>query len=421
LADPRFGEHLADVWDAYLLPEGLNNRFDPSLLTAWLAEAFNEKGWDEAVYELLIATGDMRENGAVVYMLKGREPLNPAELANVTTRYFLGVQLACAQCHDHPFTSYKQEEFWGVASLFSQVEMPGRGRAWSPSIHDNPAGSHHLASYEDRDLLRTPAVLGAGAADEPVAPGSNYREIYARWVASPENPYFAKAMSNRLWWQFFGRGLVDPVDDMHPDNPATHPEVLTLLAEQFTAGGFDVKHLCRAMLNTRAYQRTSRPLDENEHDAALCSHMAVKVLTPEQLYDSLGLLYGSPQLRSRGGDGIRARGDPRTEFVNFFARKADASPLSYDAGIPQLLRLMNSGEFVTRRVRGGAVWSNGPLTTLPSADKAEAAIDELYEHILSRRATDDERKLCLEHLKGAGELREIVWALLNSSEFCLNH
>jgi hypothetical protein len=430
LASPRFGQHLADIWDAYLLPPNQNSRLSPESFTAWLTDGFNELPWDKLVNELLTATGDMRDNAAVIYMLKGRDPINPAEMANLSGRYFLGVQLACAQCHDHPFTSFKQDDFWGVAGFFSQFEMPGQTRIRNFGITDNTNGSYHLAAFEDRHMLRPPKPIN----EPPIASDRStiYRQQFARWVTSPDNPYFAKAMANRLWWQFFGRGIVEPVDDMHPDNPPSHPELLQTLAEQFAASGFDLRHLCRAICNSQTYQRTSQPVESNKSDGKLFSHMAIKVLTPEQIYDSLSTIFGEPA-RPQGGATGRARDNPRVEFVEFFARESDASPTSYEHGIPQLLRMMNSSQFTDRRgspsvqARPGATRPTRPLAT-PTFDspsrltaKPAESIDGLYLQVLSRRPTESELAFCNDHLKQGGPMSEILWALINSSEFCLNH
>lgn len=414
LDSPRFGQHLADIWSEYLTPPNVNQRIPTPLFTAWLADAFNRLAWDELVYELLTATGSPEENAAIVYMLKTRDPVNPAEMANTSTRYFLGVQLGCAQCHDHPFTSYTKEDFWGIASFFSQFEMPGQGRVRRFAITDNINGSYHLANYEDRHELGVPRVLGAAA---PAADRSLVlRPILARWVTSPDNPYFAKAMANRMWWHFFGRGLVEPVDDMHPDNPPSHAALLELLAGEFAAGGFDLRHLCRAILNSETYQRTSRPLEADQSGEQWYSQMPVKVLTPRQLYDSLVVVFGAPG-RLQPGVAARYRNDPRAEFAAFFAREPNASPLSYEHGIPQLLRMMNSAQFA-EPAQGAGGSARGGAAPAPEADDE---IEELYLRVLSRLPTADELALCKDHLERGGRLREILWALVNSSQFCLNY
>jgi hypothetical protein len=235
-------------------------------------------------------------------------------------------------------------------------------------------------------------------------------------------------MVNRTWAQFFGRGIVNPVDDMHDGNVPSHPELLADLSRQFAAGGFDLKYLVRAICNSRAYQRTSKPYTNNA-DAApdLFAHMAVKVLTPEQMYDSLTRVLGAPgrpaarqgkKAQAAAGAARRLAGGPRAAFIAFFGvADGAADPTEYQAGIPQALRLMNSPQLN----------NSAMLNPLLRADKTPAQIvDHLYVATLSRHPTGQERSRCVGYVsKHRGEARQayadVLWALLNSSEFTLNH
>ncbi|HTU90005.1 MAG TPA: DUF1553 domain-containing protein, partial [Gemmataceae bacterium] len=249
------------------------------------------------------------------------------------------------------------------------------------------------------------------------------RPVLAKWMTSPKNPYFSRARVNRLWAQFFGRGLVNPVDDMHDGNQPSHPRLLADLSAQFAANGFDVKDFIRALCNSEAYQRTSKPIAGNR-DAGpeLFSHMAIKVLTPEQLYDSLTAVVGTPNRANRprrqGNAAARLRNvSPRTQFVAFFKGDDNADPTEYQAGIPQVLRLMNSPQL-----------NNASMLSpiLKSAKTPAQVVEHLYLATLSRRPTDHElqRTMALVR-KHADEPRQaygdILWVLLNSSEFTLNH
>src|SRR4029079_18694020 len=171
--------------------------------------------------------------------------------------------------------------------------------------------------------------------------GTTARAALAAWMTSPANPYFARAAVNRTWWRLFGRGIVNPVDDMHAANPPSHPELLDLLARRFAESGFALKSLTGAIVLSRAYQRTSGPGDAPEKQAELFGRMSDKVLTAGQLYDSLVTIFGPPA-RTRGVD---ARPNPRAEFTQFFSQEGDLDPTVYRRGIPHLLRLMNSREF----------------------------------------------------------------------------
>jgi hypothetical protein len=415
----RFGEHLADIWQRRLLsPPARERRPEAKAFAGWLADRFNADRWDRIVRDLLTASGKPAENPAVAYLIEERNPLGVTDLTDLASRYFLGVRLGCAQCHDHPFVDWKQEDYWGMAAFFAQIQTPGRPKmVHSAGVRDDPRLT--LASLRDAGLIdgfqpRPPAFLGGQAlkADS----GETHRAALARWVTSPVNPYFARAAVNRTWWQFFGRGIVDPVDDMHAGNPPSHPELLDLLSRRFVASGFDYKVLCRAILNSRTYQQTSRPGEQAEEEARLFARMTVKTLSAEQLHDSLIAILGPP-----GKDrGIDARARTREEFCRFFGSEDDPDPTRYERGIPHVLRLMNSPQFAGRNL--DALVSR----IAPPGRAPDEVAGDLYLTILARRPTPEERHICRDHLRAASESagnawKELAWALLMSSEFALNH
>jgi hypothetical protein len=268
----------------------------------------------------------------------------------------------------------------------------------------------------ESDKLREPRFLGGAVVK--AAPEQSLRKALADWMVSKDNPFFARAMVNRMWGHFLGRGLVHPVDDMHEGNPPSHPDLLEALTEQFKANDFDLKYLCRAICLSATYQRTSKPIAGNAKDDKLFSRMLIKVLTPEQLFDSLAVATGNAGNRSPAGKPIN---NPRAEFVNSFRSEGDIDPTSYDRGIPQALRMMNAGQFLGPRSEAFII----KQIVEPGATPAQA-VERLYLRVLSRRPSADESKLMLKYLEQPGAERqqsyaEIVWALLNSSEFSLNH
>jgi hypothetical protein len=420
LASPRFGEHLGDVWRGRLLsPLAGEQRVQSDRFAAWLADRFNDNdGWDRIAFELLTATGKIDENPAVTYLIEGRNPLGVADLTNLTSRYFLGVQLNCAQCHDHPFVEWRQVDYWGMAALFAQIQTPGRPKqVHQVGVRDDSQIT--LAALTDADAIdgfqvSRPTFLGG--QELPSEGDETYRVALARWMTSPENPYFARAAVNRMWWHFFGRGIVDPVDDMHAGNAPSHPELLDLLSRRFIESDFDLQFLCRAILTSRTYQQTSRPGERADAEAELFARMSIKVLTAEQLYDSLVTILGPPGKTS----GIDARLGARYEFCQYFATDGDPDPTRYGRGIPHALRLMNSPQF-----------AGANLTRLVSrvsdADRpADEVVEELFLTILARRPTPDEQQLVHDQFRGTDTspdtvYRELAWALLLSSEFSLNH
>ena len=418
LASPRYGEYLADVWQGYLmspLADDLPARSDR--LRRWLARQFNVATWDRIVSGLLTATGKMEDNPAVTYLIEGRLPRNVPDLTDLTSRYFMGVRLNCAQCHDHPFARWKQRDFWGMAAFFAPVQTPARAKqVYQLGVTDNPRLT--LSALRDAGMLDgfvpgAPAFLGEQG--KPDGHGAS-RAVLARWLTAPENPYFARAMVNRTWWRLFGRGIVQPVDDMHEANPPTHPELLDLLAWRFTESGFDLKYITRAIVLSRAYQRTSRADGSaGERQAALFGRMQIKVLTAGQLYDSLESAFGPPAKTPGMGHG----GGARWEFTRFFGENGDPDPTAYRRGIPHLLRQMNSAQFGGQNL--DALVDRLAAPGRPTGDVAA----DLFLTILSRRPTGREQsqfQSCMQRAGSAREAyRELVWALAMTAEFSLNH
>jgi hypothetical protein len=247
------------------------------------------------------------------------------------------------------------------------------------------------------------------------------RPRFAAWMTAPENRYFAFAFVNRTWAQFFGRGFVNPVDNFHDENPVSHPALLKLLADEFRASGHDIRHLVRCICNSQAYQRTSRPLPENEKDVELFSHIAVKPLSPEAFYDSLTMVMSvnkNAPSKPNPGKGAAPVLNSRDEFVNYFRTSVDGSETGeFTHGIPQFLRRMNTEMFN----------QGSPLIDRLTASGAgrEEVIEALYLSTLSRRPTAEETRLMAAYVAKRDKAEQgyagMLWILLNSGEFVLNH
>ncbi len=449
LASPAYGRHMADVWESLLVTRTSDNRivnFEP--LRAWLESEFNKgRPWDALVRELLTASGSPEENGAVVYFL-ANQPVD--RVTDNATKLFLGVQLQCAQCHNHPFTKWKQDEYWGMAAFFLKVQarqpgpmMVAKGLTAGVEEREMPRNRRGLP-----DSAKLVPAKFLGGAEARVSPREPLRPVLAAWLTSPENPYFSRAMVNRTWAQLFGRGFVNPVDDMHDANPPSHPELLADLAKEFAAGGFDLKNLYRALCNTRAYQRTSKAAGtKDDVPPELFARMAVKVLTPEQLFDSMTQVLGDPPgpggrpnrpglgqaAFNKGALGAKenkenkdAKQDalaalrqqmfsPRNLFISFF-KGEDADPTEYQAGIPQALRLMNAPQLNNAIARSPLVRPGKPVPR---------AVQDLYLATLSRRPSAHELERAVAYVGRQRDARQglsdVLWALLNSSEFSMNH
>jgi Protein of unknown function (DUF1553)/Protein of unknown function (DUF1549) len=425
LADERFGKFHAEIWSGMMLPRESNNRrLNGAPLEAWMSDEFNKNvPLNTMVYDLLTATGEQDKNGATTYFIA-----NPSvdKITDNVTRLFLGVQLQCAQCHNHPFTDWKQKEYWGMAQFFSKVRVngnPNKAAKDGTPIAIIESDKQGKKKGLPESALKVSAKF-LGGAEPKLVPTEPNRPVLAKWLVAAENPYFARAMVNRVWHSLFGRGIVNPVDDMREANEPTHPELLDALTEQFKSSGFDMKYVMRAILNSEAYQRTSHPLVANKDDRELYSHRSVRSMLPEQLFDSLAMVIGREDRPRKGemappmGKGKKGAG-ARDQFLNFFRVVEEPDVMQYEVGIPQVLRLMNSGQ--TNSVQGIA---DRAMKTA-GADNAKT-IEQIYLTALSRRPTADETKRIVELVqKTPASSRtvygDLYWAMLNSSEFVLNH
>jgi hypothetical protein len=423
LESADYGRHQADLWQALLLPRNSDNRFVRfDAMTRWLEEGFNaNKPWDAMTREIVTAAGATDENPAVYYVLANR---GPDKLTDSVTRLFLGVQLQCAQCHNHPFTDWKQDAYWGMAAFFSHVRLQGNPMAalrnGAPFTVAEGGRGRPLPRPEGARNL-PPKFLQDEQA--PTGAGRGSREVLADWMTAPNNPYFARAMVNRTWGQLFGRGLVNPVDDMHDGNPPSHPQLLSALAGQFAAGGFDLKALVRGLCNTRAYQRSGKPAaGDSDAGPELFARMAVKVLTPEQTFDSLVQVLGAPrqppqaQQPRKGAMPRIPPPTPRAAFVTFF-KVDDADPTEYQVGIPQALRLMNGPQLNNPAALDPLIKSGKPPAEI---------IEQMFLRTLSRRPTPKEVERLTAYVgRFPSEPRkayaDVLWSLLNCTEFAVNH
>ena len=432
LASPDYGRHQADVWFGLMIQRTSDNRrvdFTPT--REWLAREFNKnRPWEEMATAILTATGPISENGEVGFFLSNN---TVDKMTDACGKLFMGQQIQCAQCHNHPFSTTKQTEYWGMAQFFFKTEVGNiKAKVGEPSVHETPNPKRGKINPLPESAKTLPAKF-LGGPEPTIARAEPARPVLAKWLTAADNPYFARAMVNRTWAQLFGRGFVNPIDDMSPENACSHPELLELMAKDFSApaaqpgvrstGGagsrpeaFDLKYLVRGICNSRAYQRSSKATAANKDDRELFSHMTVKVMTPEQLFDSLAKVTGS----SRGDPGIRNpkgvfQPGARDRFVTFFLAGADAAnQTEYEAGIPQALKLMNSPVTGNPAVVRGIA----PPGTAPAE-----AVERIYLTALSRRPTASETKMLTEYLGKNGTTPaaygDVLWAVLNSSEFTL--
>jgi hypothetical protein len=344
----------------------------------------------------------------------------PENLAGRTSRLLLGVRLECAQCHDdRAGGKWKRAQFWEYAAFFIG---PG---------NEKPMADAYVALGPPRQKIG-PARIRVGESDtwvETRFPDSSKpdwkhqvtpRAVLAEWITRADNPWFARAAVNRLWHDFFGIGLIDPVDGLgQEDNPPSHPELLDELARQFAAHDFDRKYLVRAITGSQTYQRTSRQTHPGQANPRLFARAALRGLSPEQLLDSVMVATGYHPKQAADA-GPLGSDTPQAEFLAAFDDPA-GRPADVQASIQQALMMMNS-KFIEQ------VTARETSTTLSAilggkAKPAARRIEELYLVTLSRKPRPEEAERLLRHAAEGGKeaLADVFWALLNSTEFVVNH
>jgi Protein of unknown function (DUF1549)/Protein of unknown function (DUF1553) len=423
-------QHFANTWRGLMLAgaaENIESQINTPQLETWLRLRFAAgKPYNLLVQELLTAPLEAPQQPAAMRM-RSFEPSpvaffqaneqKPEMIAASTTRIFLGVQVQCAQCHDHPFSHWKRRDFWSLAAFF---DAPGGDRGAAPA-----GGSPNAILIPETQTLVEPVFLDGSAPDWKSS--SNKRELLSQWLTRPDNPFFARAAVNRLWDHFLGRGFVHPVDDLDKTNPPSHPELLDAMAAQFAAHDFDLKYLIRAITATRAYQLSSRAESVGEDDLARFARMPIRRMTADQLFASIVQATGFREQRRAARRGV-VLPDLASAAAEFRNRFADTSVARTEAetSILQALTLMNGG------LVSDAVDLKKSETLLAVADapflSTAERVETLFMATLSRRPAPEESSRFVAYVESGGAaknpkqaLADAFWALLNSAEFALNH
>jgi Protein of unknown function (DUF1553)/Protein of unknown function (DUF1549) len=396
-------------------------------LDQWLREQFRDnRPYDAFVRDVLQAEGSNHRNGpAVVY----RDRREPAELTTMFSQLFLGTRLECAKCHHHPNEKWGQEDFYQLAAFFGPVKQKGAGL--SPPISAGIESFYYAAGGEVRHPV-TGAVMTPRPPDGPdLAKGAgDPRDRLAGWLLDPKNPFFAKAAVNRVWANFFGRGLVHPVDDFRTSNPCVQPELLEALAADFASHGYDFKHLIRVILESRLYQLSTVPNETNLTDTRRFSRGYRRRLPAEVLMDAVRDVTGVSDALSAMPEGSRAMQawsyKIGSHFLDAFGRPNSSSdcPCERDLqlSVVQSLHLMNS-----QTVQSKLSDPKGRVRQLTAGDRPPREIvTTLYLTALGREPVAGELSIALKSFEAPGATREtasedLLWALLNSPEFVFNH
>jgi hypothetical protein len=386
----------------------------------WLVEKISKNTpMDEMIQELLGASGGSFKNPATMFYLNAPDTL---ALSENVAQVFLGMRIQCAQCHNHPFDRWTQNDYYGFAAFFSQIGRK-QGEDYRETIVFNSGGGE--VNHPVGGAVMKPKFLGG---DTPDVAGKDRRVVLAKWLASAQNPWFATSFANRVWAHFMGVGIVEPVDDLRVSNPATNPELLDELGRRFTMSKYDLKALVPDICNSRAYQRSTERNESNASDERNFAHALIRRIKAENILDSISAVTETKDKFQGLPLGARAvqiaDGLSTTYFLTTFGRATRETVCSCEVKmeptLSQALHLLN-GDTVNAKIQQG-----GLIPRLIATRKyPEERIMNLYIRCLSRRPTREEldklHPLLSEGSDQAQALSDIFWALLNSREFLFNH
>jgi hypothetical protein len=440
LAEEAYGENWGRYWRDVIMYRRSDERarvVGPALEEYLSAEFNKNTPWDAIARAFITATGDVRENGnTAVFMAQMGET---ADIAAEVSRVFTGIQIQCAQCHDHPSDRWQRTQFHELAAFFPRIAVrpkrmdgprsfevasadaaprfrrPNNGQARGSQEHYMP----DLENPTARGTLMQPVFFVTGQQLSPGLTDIERRETIAQWITSSDNAWFAKAFVNRMWSELVGEGFYEPVDDIGPDRNATAPKTLDYLAAQFAANKHDMKWLMRTITATAAYQRESRSR-RGPAETPMLANVAQR-LRADQLYTAVTSVLGAPPAaRSRPGAGPLANlRTPRALFDTVFGYDPSAPRDEVAGAIPQALTVMNSPQLAAGMKGDRPRMLLGKLLAEQTDDAAVAG--ELYLRTLSREPTASEIEISLSHVKQSGSrdegFEDVFWALLNSAEF----
>lgn len=439
---PEFVDYWAYRWSDLLLVS--SNHLSTDEMWSyynWIHQSVaNNKPWNKFAGEIVTASGNTTNNGAANYWVIHRDPLDASE--NMA-QAFMGINISCAHCHNHPLAKWTQKDYYGMANLFARVRLktfaptgfrPGVGPLFNGvTVYSAPTGEF----MDDRLMVPMPPKPLDAAALPSEATGDT-RLYFAKWLTSAENPFFARNIVNRVWRNFMGRGLIEPVDDLRDTNPATNDELLNALVKDFVAHDYDVDYLIRTIMQSATYQTSSRPLKENIDDDKYGSHFLIRRLPAEVLLDAYSQVTQVPEKFEGYPEGMRGLQLPDTAVKSYFLtafgrperQQSRESERTSVPTITQALHIIN-GETLNNKLRAPNN-SVGMLIRLGFSD--EQIVDYLYLASFSRHPTETERSAVLHDLASAEQGRpsngddprrqaliDMSWALLTGEEFMFDH
>ena len=378
--------------------------------------------WDQFARAIVTAKGSTLTQGAANYYVLHRDPI---DLTETTGMAFLGLSLTCARCHNHPLEKWTQDQYYGMANLFARIKLKDGDGAGNVIVAPTPEGEIRHP--------RTGAVMAPQPLDGKalaIEAREDRREALADWLAAPNNPYFAHAVVNRIWANFFGRGLIHPEDDLRATNPPADEALMAALVDDFRAHGYDVKRLIRTIMTSAVYARSSEPAAGDVSDPKFLSRYPAKRLSAEVLLDAVAQVTAVPSGFEGYPPGYRSLQLPDSKvdnaFLNAFGRPQRLTTCSCERSsepsAAQALHMAN-GSTINDKLRSD---KGRPARWASEKQSDDQVIDQLFKAALSRPATPDEIAKLKPALAGADNERrqaieDLFWAVLTSKEFLFNH
>jgi hypothetical protein len=423
LASTEFGANWADYFSdvvSYRTPQPELTFLNYRPFKNWLAEEFNQNtGWDEITYKIITASGTVSENPAATYV--GFHQGDKSRLASETTRVFLSTQIQCAECHDHKFIDMPQETFHHVAAFFVRVQAKLPWNDSSQIVVSSKAAGEHKMPETNKEMQ--PIAFSGGKADLGQSDVTRRTEL-ARWIVASDNPWFAKAFTNRVWSRLMGRGFCEPVDEIGELADSVLPEVHTALADHFVASEFDIKDVFRTVVNSQAYQRPVR--DPSPAEDKPFAVIPSGRLRGDEIFASLKAGIELPNITpppAPPAEGVRFPPPPKStqDLVNeAFGFDPSSEAANVSRTMQQAMFLMNN-EQIQKQI-DASPGSGTVLARIVSEEADDAkAIGRLYQSVLARQPTPKEIEIGRKHLTKVGDRKsgyeDLLWSMINSAEF----
>ncbi|MFN8007825.1 MAG: DUF1549 and DUF1553 domain-containing protein [Terriglobia bacterium] len=408
-----------------------NKKLNPSAVRwfyDWIRESVAQnKPWDQMVRELLVSTGSSRELGALNFYQLHKDPIG---LTENTTVAFMGLRLTCARCHNHPLEKWTQVDYFKMANLFARVRQKSSDVPGEIVVYDDSAGD---LPHPRLNRALPPAPLDG--KEISFDSSRERREALAAWLTSPENVSFSRTIVNRVWANYMGRGLANPVDDIRSTNPPSNEPLMNALVKDFVEHGYDVKHLAATIMNSATYQRTWKSNPNNLNDDRYGSHYLAKRLSAEVILDAVSQVTRVPTEFPGYPPGTRALQLPDTSvasyFLDIFGRPQRAATCECERdsqpNLRQALHVINGETMNQKLASPESLVSTAVEKNIPNS----AFVEQLYLAAFSRYPGDNEKtsvlKLMNESVKAEDPasrrqvLEDFTWAVLTSKEFIFNH